>query len=84
MTYRSADTRPAKDRPHKQLKEKGESVNLSRLFRDIEERDKRDMNRRIAPLMPAEDAVHIDSTELSINDVMKVIYESLENNLITR
>lgn len=81
--YLTASVEERARRRHKQLKEKGESVNLSRLFRDIEERDERDMNRPIAPLVPADDAVLIDSTELSINDVMQVIHDKLKNNVIT-
>ena len=57
------------DRRYKQLKEKGESVNLTRLFREIKARDLRDQSRSIAPLRPAEDAVIIDSTEMSIDEV---------------
>ena len=57
-------------RRYKQLKDKGESVNLSRLFREIKARDLRDQSRSIAPLRPAEDAVIIDSTELSIKEVL--------------
>ena len=60
-------------RRHKQLKEKGESVNLTRLFREIKARDLRDQSRDIAPLRPAEDAVIIDSTSLSIDEVFKKI-----------
>jgi cytidylate kinase len=60
-------------RRHKQLKEKGESVNLSRLFREIKARDLRDQSRSIAPLRPAEDAVIIDSTNLSIDEVLKKV-----------
>jgi len=60
-------------RRYKQLKEKGESVNLSRLFREIKARDLRDQSRSIAPLRPAEDAVIIDSTDLSIEDVLEKI-----------
>ena len=60
-------------RRHKQLKEKGESVNLSRLFREIKSRDLRDQSRSIAPLRPAEDAVIIDSTDLSIEEVLKKV-----------
>ena len=56
-------------RRYKQLKEKGESVNLTRLFREIKARDLRDQSRSIAPLRPAEDAVIIDSTALSIDEV---------------
>jgi cytidylate kinase len=60
-------------RRHKQLKEKGESVNLSRLFREIKARDLRDQSRSIAPLRPAEDGVIIDSTNLSIDEVLKKV-----------
>ena len=62
-------------RRHKQLKEKGESVNLSRLFREIKARDLRDQSRSIAPLRPAEDAVIIDSTDLSIEEVLKKVID---------
>lgn len=60
-------------RRYKQLKEKGESVNLTRLFKEIKARDLRDESRSIAPLRPAEDAVIIDSTELSIDEVFNEI-----------
>ena len=57
------------ERRYKQLKDKGESVNLTRLFSEIKARDLRDQSRSIAPLRPAEDAVIIDSTNLSIDEV---------------
>lgn len=56
-------------RRYKQLKDKGESVNLTRLFREIKARDLRDQSRSIAPLRPAEDAVIIDSTDMDIDEV---------------
>ena len=62
------------ERRYKQLKDKGESVNLTRLFREIKARDLRDQSRSIAPLRPAEDAVIIDSTELSIDQVFNKIF----------
>jgi cytidylate kinase len=58
-------------RRYKQLKDKGESVNLTRLFREIKARDLRDQSRSIAPLRPAEDAVIIDSTGMSIDEVFE-------------
>ncbi|MDH4019819.1 MAG: (d)CMP kinase [Xanthomonadales bacterium] len=61
------------ERRYKQLKEKGESVNLARLFREIQARDLRDQSRSVAPLRPAEDAVIIDSTGLSIDEVFNKI-----------
>ena len=66
-------------RRYKQLKEKGESVNLSRLFRDIKMRDERDSTRAISPLKPAQDAHVIDSTELNIKQVLQEINNLLDN-----
>ena len=65
-------------RRYKQLKEKGEKVKLSRLFREIKARDLRDQSRSIAPLRPAEDAVIIDSSDLSINEVLEIIKVMIE------
>jgi cytidylate kinase len=52
------------------LKEKGIAVNLADLTQEIEERDRRDRERAEAPLVMAEGAVLIDSSELSIEDVL--------------
>jgi cytidylate kinase len=57
-------------RRYKQLMEKGASVNLRDLFDEIAERDKRDSQRATAPLKPAVDAVEIDTTPLTIQDVV--------------
>jgi cytidylate kinase len=69
-------------RRHKQLKEKGESVNLSRLFRDIEKRDERDRTRSVAPLKPAKDAHVIDSTELTVDEVLNLILKLIEKHQV--
>jgi len=61
------------NRRYKQLKEKGESVRLSRLFRDMQERDRRDRERAVAPTVPATDAVTVDSTHLSLEQVIERI-----------
>jgi cytidylate kinase len=57
-------------RRHKQLKEKGLSVNLAALSAEIAERDRRDATREVAPLVACEDAVVIDSTDLDIDAVV--------------
>lgn len=57
-------------RRHKQLKDKGVSVTLDGLLHEILARDARDAERAVAPLRPAEDAVHIDTTGLSIDAVV--------------
>lgn len=57
-------------RRYKQLKEKGLSVTLSGLQREIEARDARDASRTVAPLKPADDAVLVDTTGMPIADVV--------------
>ena len=60
-------------RRHKQLIEKGLTVNLADLSREIRERDHRDANRSVAPLRAAADAVVIDSTNVDVDDVVAQI-----------
>jgi cytidylate kinase len=57
-------------RRYKQLKEKGIDVSLENLTKEIEERDRRDRERTEAPLVMAEGAVPIDSSELAIDQVV--------------
>ena len=54
-----------------QLQGMGESVSLARLLTDIEQRDARDQSRIVSPLVPAEDAIVIDSTALSADEVLQ-------------
>jgi cytidylate kinase len=56
-------------RRYKQLKEKGISANLPDLLTEIAERDARDAERSVSPLKPAADAVELDTTSLTINEV---------------
>ena len=69
----SADERAR--RRHKQLKDKGLDANLAALSLEIAERDRRDANRPIAPLKPADDAVIVDSTAMSIEQVVARVLE---------
>ena len=64
----SADERAR--RRYKQLIAKGISVTMDSLLRDIRERDARDAGRAAAPLRPADDAVLLDTTELTIDEVV--------------
>ena len=57
-------------RRYKQLKDKGIDVSLAALSRDVDERDRRDAERDVAPLRPAEDARVLDSTGLSPEEVV--------------
>lgn len=65
-------------RRYKQLMEKGLAANLATLTAEIRERDERDRHRAVAPLRPAEDALVIDSTALSIEAVLEKVLEQAE------
>ena len=69
----SADERA--ERRHKQLKDKGIDVSLAALSRDIEDRDRRDSERSVAPLRPAEDARILDSSGKSIEAVTETVLD---------
>jgi cytidylate kinase len=62
-------------RRHKQLNDKGIDVSLAALSRDIENRDKRDSERSVAPLRPAEDARLLDSSNLTIEEVTQTVLD---------
>ena len=57
---------------------KGEECDLAEIQNDIEERDYRDMNREVAPLKQAEDAVLVDSSYMTIDEVVNKIIEIAE------
>jgi cytidylate kinase len=74
-------------RRHKQLIEKGFTANLRGLIEQIRERDQRDAGRAVAPLKPAEDALVIDSTGVSIDEVVGMVLDragSVWPDLVTR
>lgn len=69
-------------RRHLQLKARGDDVNLASLLEEIRERDERDTQRAVAPLKPADDAVQLDSTTLSIDEVLqKILSEVADRDL---
>jgi len=59
------------ERRYQQLKDKGQDVKLSRLLADIQARDERDRNRTTAPLVPAMDALELDSSAFNIEQVFE-------------
>ncbi|AKE52377.1 (d)CMP kinase [Kangiella geojedonensis] len=63
------------ERRHKQLIEKGVDANISHLLKSIIDRDERDRTRTVAPLVPAEGAVVIDSSNLTIDEVVQQILD---------
>ncbi|MDG1581664.1 (d)CMP kinase [Pseudomonas sp. GOM6] len=71
--YLTASAEERARRRYLQLKGKVEGVSLSSLLDEIRARDERDMQRAVAPLKPAADAIQLDSTELSIEQVLERI-----------
>jgi len=68
--FLTASTQERALRRHKQLKDKGSDVSLPALSREIAERDRRDETREVAPLKAAPDACVIDSTALTVDEVV--------------
>jgi cytidylate kinase len=64
-------------RRQNQLKQQGIDANLRGLIRDIEARDKRDSSRKVAPLVPADDAIIIDTGTLSIDEVVSKVLKRI-------
>jgi cytidylate kinase len=70
------------ERRYKQLIEKGINANLRALSRDLQERDARDANRALAPLVPAPDSQVLDSSALSVDEVVEQILERYEERIL--
>ena len=64
-------------RRYLQLKNQGETVTLTSLLEEIRARDERDTNRSIAPLKPADDAIILDSTTMTIEQVLERIHSEI-------
>ncbi len=79
--FLTASPRVRAERRYKELVEKGESCDLAQIEKDIIARDEQDMNREIAPLKQAEDAILIDSSDLSIEEVVNRIMELAEKEV---
>ncbi|WP_423164167.1 (d)CMP kinase [Stenotrophomonas maltophilia] len=75
--FLTASAEERAERRHKQLKDKGVSVNFDDLLREIMARDARDAQRTVAPLKPADDAVLIDTTGIGIADVVARVMDLL-------
>ena len=71
--YLTASVETRAKRRYNELVEKGEPADLEKIAVDIQERDDRDMHREMSPLRQAEDAVLVDSSEMSIDEVVAAI-----------
>jgi len=68
-------------RRYKQLIDKGNSANLATLSRELEERDQRDATRAVAPLKPAVDAVSVDSSGMTIDEVVGLVLDKYRERI---
>ena len=73
--YLTASAEERANRRYNQLINKGLTANLQAILKDIQARDARDMNRAVAPLKPAKDAITLDTTELSIEEVLASVLD---------
>ncbi|MCF0266115.1 (d)CMP kinase [Acinetobacter guillouiae] len=79
--YLTASAESRAERRVKQLQGMGLDVKISDILANIQARDKRDMERTVAPLKPAEDAYIIDSSEMNIDEVFKLMTDYVELHL---
>ncbi len=77
--YLTASAEERAQRRHKQLIAKGQGGSLRALVEDISARDDRDMNRDTAPLKPADDSIEIDSTQMTIDEVVDCVLHHWQN-----
>lgn len=79
--FLSASIEERAQRRFKELQQKGQPITLAELMDEIRKRDKRDTERKIAPLRKADDALEIDSTGLTIDQVVQRIIQVVEQKL---
>lgn len=78
--YLTASSKTRAERRYKELQEKNVECDLETIEQDIIDRDYRDMNREISPLMQAEDALLVDSSQMGIDDVVEKILELFQES----
>lgn len=76
--YITASVKVRTDRRYKELKEKGHDVDYDALYKEIEQRDYNDKNRDFAPLKQADDAVLIDTSEMTVEQVVETVLDYIK------
>ncbi len=75
--YLNADVNERAERRRLQLEQEGKNIDFERLCEDILQRDESDMNRSIGPLIKAEDAVEVDTTNMSIEETAEILMKEI-------
>jgi cytidylate kinase len=79
--FLTASSRVRGERRYKEMIERGEQADLESIIADIEARDEQDRNRAIAPLKQADDAVLVDTSDMTIDEVVAKILELKDSRL---
>ena len=79
--YLTASAEARAERRLKELREKGVEAEFAEVLRDIRYRDEQDMNRAVAPLREAEDAVRVDTTEINFEQSFERLCEVIGERL---
>lgn len=79
--YLTADVKVRAERRFKQLKDQGRSVSLREVEEDLNIRDERDQTRSASPLKPAEDAIHMDTSSMSVDQVLAKVLTLCQKGL---
>jgi len=82
--YLTASAEERANRRYMELKQSDVSVKIDGILADIKARDERDMNRSIAPLVPAEDAIVVDTTKMNAKQVFEHVYDLYTQALMTQ
>lgn len=77
--YQTADVAVRAKRRYEELTKSGHDVSYDSLYEELVERDHRDMNREASPLIKVEDAIEIDTTDLSIDEIVTLILKYIES-----
>ncbi|MFT5887310.1 MAG: cytidylate kinase [Zhongshania sp.] len=80
--FLTASAQERAERRYKQLRSKGDDVNIATLLEEIQARDKRDSERALAPLKPAADAIQIDSSGVGIAEVFQRVLAEAKIRLV--
>ncbi|MBE5736384.1 MAG: (d)CMP kinase [Clostridiales bacterium] len=78
--YLDADVNVRAERRYKELLEKGQCVTLEEVKTDLIERDRRDMTRDLSPLILTEGTIHIDNTNMTIDEEVDLMYNIIKGN----
>ncbi|PAJ72913.1 cytidylate kinase [Pseudoalteromonas sp. NBT06-2] len=82
--YLTASDEERANRRYMELKQSDVNVKIDTILADIKARDERDMNRSIAPLVPAEDAILVDTTKMNAKQVFEHVYDLYTQALMTQ